>query len=68
MINAESWTKSSYSEGAEGSCVEFMTSGTAHVAVQDSKVDNGPQLKVSRGALASFLAASAAGTFGGPMA
>ncbi|MDH6215449.1 DUF397 domain-containing protein [Streptomyces pseudovenezuelae] len=49
------WFKSSYSSGGDGDCVEVAACpGTVHV--RDSKDRQGPQLAVSPGTWADFLA------------
>ncbi|MFE9724376.1 DUF397 domain-containing protein [Streptomyces sp. NPDC005794] len=48
------WYKSSYSGGDGDSCVEVATAPDA-VHVQDSKVENGPQLALAPTAWASFV-------------
>ncbi|WP_432160687.1 DUF397 domain-containing protein [Streptomyces sp. NRRL F-5630] len=49
------WTKSSYSGGNNGSCVEIAV-GEASLPVRDSKrAEEGPVIEFSREAFATFL-------------
>ncbi|MCC9308399.1 DUF397 domain-containing protein [Kitasatospora sp. RB6PN24] len=48
------WSKSSYSSGAGGECVEVATSN-ATVHIRDSKDPVGPRLTVDPAAWASFV-------------
>ncbi|MGW2409689.1 DUF397 domain-containing protein [Streptomyces sp. NPDC001739] len=52
---ALSWRKSSYSSGGDGDCIEIATSPTT-VHIRDSKDKDGPQLAVTAGAWAAFVA------------
>ncbi|MFB6842099.1 DUF397 domain-containing protein [Streptomyces sp. NPDC056361] len=55
------WRKSSYSGGTDGeSCVEVATT-PATVHVRDSKDTGGPQLAVSAGSWAGFVAYATGG-------
>ncbi|OKH97744.1 DUF397 domain-containing protein [Streptomyces sp. CB02923] len=58
------WWKSTYSDsGAQ--CVECGIVDAHTVAVRDSKDPSGPALQFSRGRLAAFVSAVAAGRLGG---
>jgi len=58
MSDGLTWFKSSYSDSGGGECVEVAACpGTVHV--RDSKVADGPQLAVSPGAWAEFVAYAA---------
>jgi hypothetical protein len=48
------WTKSSYSSGGTGNCVEVATQA-GRVGVRDSKQDDGPAFAVSDSAWGAFL-------------
>ena len=50
------WTKSSYSNGTGGECVEVAASAV-DVAVRDSKVPYGPRLGLGCAAWSHFVAA-----------
>lgn len=54
------WFKSSYSDGEGGQCVEVAPSPRA-VRVRDSKNPGGPQLALSPGSWAAFLAGGVPG-------
>ncbi|MGW3285529.1 DUF397 domain-containing protein [Streptomyces sp. NPDC001002] len=49
------WFKSSYSSGGDGDCVE-VAAGPRTIHLRDSKDRQGPQLAVSPGPWADFLA------------
>ncbi|MFE4307979.1 DUF397 domain-containing protein [Streptomyces sp. NPDC056517] len=49
------WSKSSYSSGEGGECVEVATD-RATIRVRDSKERGGPQLAFARDAWAGFVA------------
>ncbi|WP_424213172.1 DUF397 domain-containing protein [Streptomyces sp. BI20] len=49
------WFKSSYSGGVNDSCVEINPSAAPVILVRDSKVTDGPVLKVSAGAFAALV-------------
>ncbi|MQY12709.1 hypothetical protein SRB5_28480 [Streptomyces sp. RB5] len=52
------WTKSTYSSGAGGECVEVATT-SAHVHVRDSKNPTGPHLTFTPEAWRAFITALA---------
>ncbi|MFG3113313.1 DUF397 domain-containing protein [Streptomyces sp. NPDC048197] len=49
------WRRSSYSDGGEDNCVEVADGFTDIVPVRDSKVPDGPVLRVTAGAWTSFI-------------
>ncbi|WP_327253196.1 DUF397 domain-containing protein [Streptomyces sp. NBC_01244] len=49
------WFKSSYSGGVNDSCVEINPTAAPAVLVRDSKVTNGPVLRVSVGAWSDLV-------------
>ncbi|MCB5166402.1 DUF397 domain-containing protein [Streptomyces bambusae] len=57
------WTKSSYSAG-NGACVEVMSPVMSEIAVQDSKVQDGPSLSFAPGSWTSFVAGVTRGPLG----
>ncbi|MEU3277182.1 DUF397 domain-containing protein [Streptomyces antibioticus] len=50
------WFKSSYSDSEGGNCVEVALSADVHV--RDSKVPDGPALRLAASAWEAFLAAA----------
>ena len=62
--NGLAWRKSSHS-GGNGACVEIAVPSASSVAVRDSKDPQGPQLRFSPQAWASFATAAGSGAFGG---
>lgn len=54
LTNAH-WSKSSYSNGEGGNCVEVAAHFPGVVPVRDSKVTDGPVLLLSDSAWAGFL-------------
>ncbi|WP_327237186.1 DUF397 domain-containing protein [Streptomyces sp. NBC_01317] len=67
-LTSAQWTKSSYSNGDGGSCVEWApeyaaTSGA--VPVRDSKDPAGPALLLRSAAFSAFVRAVRAGELGG---
>ncbi|WP_369185017.1 DUF397 domain-containing protein [Streptomyces sp. Y1] len=63
-LSRASWFKSSYS-GNGGTCVEVSADFPGVAPVRDSKDPEGPALVFSAEAWRSFVAATAAGEFGG---
>ncbi|MEU9047085.1 MULTISPECIES: DUF397 domain-containing protein [unclassified Kitasatospora] len=63
-LSRASWFKSSHS-GNGGSCVEVSPDFSGVVPVRDSKCPEGPVLAFPIDAWRSFVAAAAAGEFGG---
>jgi hypothetical protein len=59
------WTKSSYSGGDQGQCVEVANVICTHkgIAVRDSKNPTGPALLITPEAFDSFVAAAQRGEF-----
>ncbi|MFH8984843.1 DUF397 domain-containing protein [Streptomyces varsoviensis] len=57
------WRKSSYSENAEGACIEVSDGYPAGVPVRDSKNPHGPAVIFEPTAWSSFLAAVKGGGF-----
>lgn len=58
MNDELAWRKSSFSDDQGGACVEVASSpGVAHV--RDSKIDSGPQLRLTAAAWEALVAASA---------
>lgn len=59
------WTKSSYSGGNSGQCVEVADVTATHsgIAVRDSKDPKGPALMFGPAPFADFIAEVAAGRF-----
>ncbi|MFG2847281.1 DUF397 domain-containing protein [Kitasatospora sp. NPDC048296] len=58
------WAKSSYSQNG-GNCIEFAPGYAGVMPVRDSKDPEGPVLVFPAEAWRSFVAATAAGEFGG---
>ncbi|MCZ7416906.1 DUF397 domain-containing protein [Streptomyces sp. WMMC897] len=56
------WTKSSYSGGNGGNCVETALGTHDSVPVRDSKTANGPVLVFPRAAWAAFVDSASPGT------
>lgn len=54
---ASQWTKSSYSNGAGGECVEVAMLTEACVGVRDSKTPHKPSISVPRPAWTGFVIA-----------
>ena len=62
LINA-TWTKSTYSGGTGGNCVEIARNLPGVVAVRDSKDPEGPALVLDPEAFAAFTAGIQNGEF-----
>ena len=61
-VTESAWSKSSYSSGEGGECVEVAdAAGTIHI--RDSKVRSGPVLTVAPEAWAGFVGLAADQTF-----
>ncbi|MEU6625340.1 DUF397 domain-containing protein [Streptomyces litmocidini] len=60
-LSATTWRKSSYSNAAEGMCVEVADNIPHLVPVRDSKRPDGPVLLLPGAAWASFVEAVKAG-------
>ncbi|BDM67456.1 hypothetical protein HEK616_09430 [Streptomyces nigrescens] len=66
-LAAAKWTKSSYSEGNGGECLEFsrtLTHPHGLVPVRDSKDPDGPALVIPASGWTAFIFAVKQGTFG----
>ncbi|MFI8106633.1 DUF397 domain-containing protein [Streptomyces sp. NPDC101118] len=59
----DAWTKSSYSAG-NGACVEVKSPAVSEIAVQDSKVQEGPFLTFAPTSWTSFVAGVTRGPLG----
>ncbi|MFF4243842.1 DUF397 domain-containing protein [Streptomyces sp. NPDC001822] len=57
------WTKSSYSGGSQGECLE-VARGHDAVPVRDSKVAHGPAVVMSVASWSAFVEAVRSGSFG----
>ncbi|WP_433892749.1 DUF397 domain-containing protein [Streptomyces sp. CA-111067] len=65
-LDGAAWTKSSYSGGSEGQCVEVADVTTTHygIAIRDSKNPSGPALLFDTTSFAHFIADVSRGKFG----
>ncbi|MFG2293865.1 DUF397 domain-containing protein [Streptomyces sp. NPDC048603] len=59
----ENWMKSSYS-GGNGACVEVKSPVTEAIAVQDSKVTDGPSVAFAPASWTSFVTEVTSGRLG----
>ncbi|RMI38982.1 DUF397 domain-containing protein [Streptomyces triticirhizae] len=55
MKTDTSWRRSSYSNGQGGECLEVRDGVPGVVPVRDSKVNDGPVLRISASAWSNFL-------------